>query len=100
MDHLDIHHDEWLLGAVHKYVGELQMMPSEVHSPYQKAILQFGRQPSWVKHKTYNRNLGKVIFSEKTIDEVKTKGSPSCLQQQQASITGELKLDKFDSRLG
>ena len=99
MDHLDIHHNEWLLAAACKHVGELQAMLSGVRSQAQKSILQSWRQPSWVKHKTYDRTLGKVIFSKKTIDEVKTK-SLSRLQQQQASITGKLKLDKFDPLLG
>ena len=99
MDHLDIHHDERLLAAAHKHVSELQAMPSRVRSQAQKSILQTWMQPSWVKHKTYDKTTRKVYFSEKTIDEVKTKG-PSCLQQQQKSITGKLRLDKFEPHLG
>src|ERR1700677_4432427 len=99
IDHLDIHHDERLLAAAHKHISELQAKPSGVHSQAQKSILQSWRQPSWVKHKTYDKTTGKVIFSEKTIDEVKTEG-PSHLQQQQKSIAGKLRLDKFDPLLG
>ena len=56
-------------------------------------------QPSWVKHKMYDKTTRKVYFSEKTIDEVKAEG-PSCLQRQQKAITSKLKLDKFDPILG
>src|SRR6202050_4130983 len=79
MDHLDIHHDERLLAAAHKHVSELQAMPSRVRSQAQKSILRTWMQPSWVKHKTYDKTTRKVYFSEKTIDEVKTEG-PSHLQ--------------------
>src|ERR1700679_4002456 len=99
MDHLDIHHDERLLAAAHKHVSELQAKPSGVRSQAQKSILQSWRQPSWAKHKTYNKTTGKVYFSEKTIDKVKAEG-PSHLQRQQKAITGKLKLDKFDPNLG
>src|SRR6202453_3170040 len=99
MDHLDIHHDERLLAAARKHVSELQVKPSGVRSQAQKSILQSWRQPSWEKHKTYNKTTGKVYFSEKTIDEVKAKG-PSRLQRQQKAIAGKLKLDKFDPNLG
>ena len=100
MDHLNIHHDEWLLAATRKYIGELQVIPSGVRSPYQKAILQTWRQPSWVKHKMYDKTLGKVVFSEKTIDEMKTDGGLTHLQRQQVSIATKLKLEEFDPWLG
>src|ERR1700677_5007953 len=57
MDHLDIHHDEWLLAATHKHVSELQAMPSGGRSQAQKSILQSWRQPSSVKHKMYDQTL-------------------------------------------
>jgi hypothetical protein len=66
MDHLDIHHDDQLLLVACKFISGLHGVPSGIHTEHQMAMLSTWRQPSWVKHKTY----------DKTVSEAKIEGGP------------------------
>jgi hypothetical protein len=77
MDHLDIHHDKQLLSAAHKFIGRVHAILSGVRTEHQKAMLNTWQQPSWVKHKTYDKTLGKLVLSNKTVTKMKVKGGPS-----------------------
>jgi hypothetical protein len=100
MDHLDVHHDERLYTAARKFISGLHGVTSALRNDHQKAMLSTWRQPTWVKHKTYDKTTGKLVLSDKTVSEAKIEGPPSKLQTQQRRIADKLGIDKWDTRLG
>jgi hypothetical protein len=99
MDHLDIHHNDRLLIAAHKFISRLHTVPSGLRNDHQKAMLNTWQQPSWVKHKTYDKTSGKLVLMDKTVSEAKIEGGPSKLQIQQHHVAEKLGLNNWDAHL-
>jgi hypothetical protein len=100
MDHLDIHHDERLFTAAHKFISGLHGVASGLRNEHQNAMLNTWRQPCWVKFKTYNKTSGKLVLLNKTASKAKMEGGPSKLHIQQCHVAERLGLNEWDTRIG